>query len=80
MVSKSTALGDPPQATDPRNNNTDGDQFDDGEEDLNGNGVVDPGETDHTRIEDAGDFDNDGIDNWEENMTCTLWNLSLIHI
>ena len=70
------SYGDPPQATDPRNNNTDGDQFDDGEEDLNGNGVVDPGETDPTRIEDAGDFDNDGIDNWEENMTCTLWNVS----
>ena len=21
-------------------------------------------------------MDNDGIDNWEENMTCTLWNVS----
>ena len=70
------AYGDPPLATDPRNNNTDGDQFDDGEEDVNGNGVVDPGETDPTRVEDAGDIDNDGIDNWEENMTCTLWNVS----
>ena len=68
--------GNPPQATDPRDNNTDGDQFDDGEEDVNGNGVVDSGETDPTRIEDSGDFDNDGIDNWEENMTCTLWNVS----
>ena len=70
------SYGDPPQASDPRNNNTDGDQFDDGEEDVNGNGIVDPGETDPTRIEDAGDMDNDGIDNWEENMTCTLWNVS----
>ena len=70
------AYGDPPQATDPRNNNTDGDQFDDGEEDVNGNGIVDTGETDPTRIEDSGDFDGDGIDNWEENMTCTLWNVS----
>ncbi len=70
------AYGDPPLATDPRNNNTDGDQFDDGEEDVNGNGIVDPGETDPTRIEDAGDFDNDGLDNWEENMTCTLWNVT----
>ena len=37
---------------------------------------MDPGETDPTRIEDAGDFDNDGLDNWEENMTCTLWNVT----
>nr|ABZ07950.1 putative transglutaminase-like superfamily protein [uncultured marine microorganism HF4000_ANIW141L21] len=70
------AYGDPPLPTDPRNNNTDGDQFDDGEEDVNGNGVVDPGETDPTRIEDSGDIDNDGLDNWEENMTCTLWNVT----
>ena len=68
--------GDPPLASDPRNNNTDGDQFDDGEEDLNGNGVVDENETDPTRIEDSGDFDDDGIPNWEENMTCTLWNVA----
>jgi len=68
--------GDPPRASDPRNNNTDGDQFDDGEEDLNGNGVVDQNETDPTRIEDVGDFDNDGIDNWEENLTCTRWDIA----
>ena len=68
--------GDPPQASDPRNNNTDGDQFDDGEEDLNGNGIVDSNETDPTRIEDVGDFDNDGIDNWEENLTCTRWDIA----
>lgn len=67
--------GNPPQASDPRNNNTDGDQFDDGQEDLNGNGIVDMNETDPTRIEDAGDFDGDGIQNWEENMSCTLWNV-----
>tara|TARA_Y100001934_G_scaffold13491_1_gene16467 strand:+ start:28376 stop:37318 length:8943 start_codon:yes stop_codon:yes gene_type:complete len=70
------SYGNPPQASDPRNNNTDGDQFDDGEEDLNGNGIVDDGETDPTRIEDSGDIDGDGIQNWEENMTCTQWNNS----
>ena len=65
--------GSPSQASDPRNNNTDGDAFDDGEEDVNGNGVVDAGETDPTRREDSGDEDNDGIQNWEENLSCTLW-------
>ena len=40
------AYGNPPQASDPRNNNTDGDAFDDGEEDTNFNGVLDAGETD----------------------------------
>lgn len=70
------SYGNPPQASDPRNNNTDGDQFDDGEEDTNFNGVVDLNETDPTRIEDAGDFDGDGIQNWEENATCTQWNNS----
>tara|TARA_B110000459_G_scaffold203878_1_gene262401 strand:- start:2962 stop:11922 length:8961 start_codon:yes stop_codon:yes gene_type:complete len=68
--------GNPPQATDPRNNNTDGDAFDDGEEDLNANGIVDPGETDPTRREDSGDEDNDGIQNWEENLSCTLWDIA----
>jgi len=70
------SYGNPPQATDPRNNNTDGDQFDDGEEDSNFNGIVDDGETDPTRIEDSGDFDGDGLQNWEENMTCTLWDVA----
>ena len=32
------------------------------EEDLNGNGVVDEGETDPTRINDEGDWDGDGIE------------------
>ena len=40
------AYGNPPQASDPRDNNTDGDAFDDGDEDANGNGIIDPGETD----------------------------------
>ena len=40
------------------------------------NGVVDDGETDPTRIEDSGDFDGDGVANWEENGTCTLWNVA----
>ena len=70
------SYGNPAQASDPRNNNTDGDQFDDGEEDLNGNGIVDMNETDPTRVEDQGDFDGDGIDNWEENMTCTKWDIA----
>ncbi|DAC16727.1 MAG TPA: hypothetical protein D7I01_05125, partial [Candidatus Poseidoniales archaeon] len=62
-VEVNAAYGNPPQASDPRDNNTDGDAFDDGDEDANGNGIVDAGETDPTRREDAGDFDNDGIQN-----------------
>ena len=68
--------GNPPQASDPRNNNTDGDAFDDGDEDTNGNGIVDANETDPTRREDSGDFDNDGLENWQENLSCTLWNVA----
>ena len=64
------------QASDPRDNNTDGDQFDDGEEDLNGDGSLQSNETDPTRREDAGDFDGDGLENWEENMTCTFWDVA----
>ena len=41
--------GNPPQASDPRDNNTDDDAFDDGDEDTNGNGIVDANETDPTR-------------------------------
>ena len=70
------AYGNPAQASDPRDNNTDDDAFDDGEEDTNFNGQVDQGETDPTRREDAGDEDNDGIQNWEENLTCTLWDVA----
>ena len=70
------AYGNPPQASDPRNNNTDDDAFDDGDEDVNGNGIVDAGETDPTRREDSGDEDNDGIQNWEENLSCTEWNVA----
>ena len=70
------AYGNPAQASDPRNNNTDGDAFDDGEEDTNFNGVLDAGETDPTRREDSGDEDEDGIQNWEENLTCTLWDVA----
>ena len=75
-VEVSASYGNPPQASDPRNNNTDGDAFDDGDEDVNGNGLVDAGETDPTRREDAGDADNDGIQNWEENLTCTKWDVA----
>ena len=70
------AYGNPPQASNPRDNNTDGDAFDDGEEDINSNGVLDAGETDPTRMEDSGDEDNDGIQNWEENLSCTSWDLA----
>lgn len=70
------SYGNPAQGSDPRNNNTDGDYLDDGEEDLNGNGVIDENETDPTRVNDEGDFDGDGIQNWQENMSCTLWNVS----
>ena len=75
-VEVNAAYGNPPQASDPRDNNTDGDAFDDGDEDANGNGIVDAGETDPTRREDAGDFDNDGIQNWEENLSCTAWDIA----
>ena len=70
------SYGDPAQGSDPRDNNTDGDYLDDGDEDLNGNGVIDDGETDPTRINDEGDFDGDGLQNWEENNSCTLWNVA----
>ncbi len=66
----------PPQGSDPRDNNTDGDYLDDGEEDLNGNGIIDEGETDPTRVNDEGDFDGDGVQNWQENMSCSFWNVS----
>ena len=68
--------GFPAQASDPRDNNTDDDAFDDGDEDTNGNGIVDSNETDPTRREDSGDFDNDGLENWQENLSCTLWNVA----
>ena len=68
--------GNPAQASDPRNNNTDGDLLDDGDEDINSNGVVDENETDPTRKEDSGDEDEDGLQNWEENLSCTLWNVA----
>ncbi|MGB1819245.1 MAG: hypothetical protein ACPHK2_06445, partial [Candidatus Poseidoniaceae archaeon] len=70
------AYGNPAQASDPRDNNTDDDAFDDGVEDANSNGQVDAGETDPTRREDSGDEDNDGIQNWEENLSCTLWDVA----
>ncbi|MAT48297.1 MAG: hypothetical protein CMA27_00525 [Euryarchaeota archaeon] len=73
-VEINSGYGNPAQATDPRNNNTDGDAWDDGDEDVNFNGQIDGNESDPTRREDTGDFDEDGIDNWEENLTCTDWN------
>ncbi|RAH15662.1 MAG: hypothetical protein CMB56_002275 [Methanobacteriota archaeon] len=69
-----SGYGNPSLSTDPRNNNTDGDAWDDGEEDTNFNGQIDGNESDPTRREDTGDFDEDGIENWEENLTCTEWN------
>ncbi len=75
-IEVASGYGNPSQASNPLSNNTDGDQFDDGDEDINRNGLMDIGETDPTRREDAGDFDNDGIQNWEENNSCTLWNVA----
>jgi hypothetical protein len=75
-IEVASGYGNPSQASNPLSNNTDGDQFDDGDEDINGNGLMDVGETDPTRREDAGDFDNDGIENWEENNSCTLWDVA----
>ena len=75
-VEVGSAYGQPAQSSNPRDNNTDGDAFDDGDEDKNGNGILDAGETDPTRREDAGDFDNDGIQNWEENLSCTAWDIA----
>ena len=75
VEANTSTYGNPPLHSDPRDNNTDGDQFDDGDEDINGNGRVDSNETDPTRREDSGDYDNDGIDNWLENLSCTLWNV-----
>ena len=75
-IEVASGYGNPSQASNPLSNNTDGDQSDDGDEDINGNGLMDVGETDPTRREDAGDFDNDGIENWEENNSCTLWNVA----
>ena len=61
------------QQTDPLDNNTDDDNWDDGVEDANADGQINGNETDPTRREDIGDFDGDGIENWEENLTCTDW-------
>ena len=44
--------------------------------DTNGNGILDAGETDPARREDSGDEDQDGIQNWEENLSCTLWDVA----
>jgi len=53
---------DPTTTTDPRNPDTDGDQLSDGEEDLNGNGKVDEGETDPNDPTDGlKDTDGDGL-------------------
>lgn len=45
------------------NADSDGDGIPDGEEDVNQDGVVDPGETDPTEDDTDGDGKNDGIDN-----------------
>jgi hypothetical protein len=48
--------------TDPLNPDSDGDGLNDGAEDLNGNGVVDAGESDPTLADTDGDTINDGTD------------------
>lgn len=46
--------------TDPLNPDTDGDGVPDGDEDINGDGVLDPGETSPTRVDTDGDGTPDG--------------------
>ncbi|HEY4221512.1 MAG TPA: hypothetical protein VGO62_09220, partial [Myxococcota bacterium] len=53
---------DPSTVTDPDNPDTDGDGLDDGEEDSNHNGRVDPGETDPKNPDSDGDGVNDGTE------------------
>ena len=76
FVELTGTYGVPPQASDPRSQDTDLDGLLDDEEDLNCNGVVDPGETDPTRPESAEDSDKDGIFDYVENNSCTFWNVS----
>jgi hypothetical protein len=52
---------DPNTTTDPLNSDSDNDGISDGQEDLNGNGAVDEGETNSNNHYDA-DKDNDGLD------------------
>ena len=76
FVELTGTYGVPPQASDPRSQDTDLDGLLDDEEDLNCNGVVDAGETDPTRPESAEDSDKDGIFDYVENNSCTFWNVS----
>src|SRR6218665_1510052 len=62
--------------TDPLNPDSDGDSCKDGAEDLNGNGVKDPGETDPKNSKDCGagtfpDSDNDGVPDYIEESSGT---------
>ena len=57
---------DPQTTTDPLNDDSDGGGVKDGEEDANGNGAVDPGETDPSVTPDDTDADLDGISDEDE--------------
>lgn len=60
------ADADPTTTTDPLKFDTDGGGLSDGQEDLNGNGAVDPGETDPNDAADDWDSDGDGLANAAE--------------
>ena len=75
-IELNASYGNPPQKSNPRLQDTDGDGLLDDEEDLNCNGEVDPGETDPTRPESGEDTDKDGIFDYVENNSCTFWNVS----
>ena len=67
--------GVPGQASNPLSNDSDSDGIPDDLEDLNKNGVIDPGETDPTRPQTTTDTDGDTIMDWQENASCTNWEL-----
>ncbi len=69
------AYGVPPLPMNPLLEDTDGDGILDKDEDLDLDGVLDPGETDPTRPQTTTDTDGDTIMDWQENASCTNWQL-----
>ena len=63
-----TPDADPTSTTDPTNPDSDHDGLLDGEEDSNGNGTIDAGETDPNNAEDT---DGDGLSDYIETSSCT---------
>ena len=59
---------DPTTTTDPTNPDTDGGSVWDGAEDVNGNGNIDPGETDPNNPLDDVDTDGDGLNDAQEDV------------